>query len=376
MARLKGEMMMKNKKYINLIVILLILSLFQGCGIKKVNKPVGELNKDKDSYTSVVDYFGREVTIKQPIDKIACGYAYTGHVVTMLGRAGDIVAVVNGLQRDKVLTNSYPHIKDLPVPFSSGTINMEELLMTEPDLVFLREDTASNESVTSKLDQLKIPYVVVEFFSMEEQIESISIIGKAIGREDKAKEYIDYYKKVVEDTKKVSSTIPKEEIVRLYHSVNEAVRTDIKDSLPADWIDTTGAINVSIEDELKTSGDKSFATLEQIYLWDPDIIIANESGVPDYMMTNDQWAGLRAVKEKKVYQIPNGISRWGHPGSLETPLAILWTSKLLYPDYFGHINMEEETKKYYENFFNISLSDEEIKEILRGQGMREAKTNK
>lgn len=367
---------MQKRKYFNIIAILLVILVLQGCALKQGDKSTGGLDENSQSPVTVVDYLGREVTISKPISRIACGYAYTGHVVTMLGRAEDIVAVVGGLQRDKVLTSTYPHIKDLPVPFSSGTVNIEELLMTQPDIVFLRSDTASNDSVTSKLDQLKIPYVAIEFSSMEEQMESISIIGQVIGAEEKANRYIDYYKKVIEDTQKVSSTIKDEEKVKLYHSVNEAVRTDIKDSLPADWIGVTAGINVSIKDELKTSGDKSFASLEQIYLWDPDIIIANESGVPDYMLSNEQWASLRVVKDKKVYQIPNGISRWGHPGSLETPLAILWTSKLLYPQYFEHINMEEVTKNYYEEFFNITLDKEEVKEILKGQGMREAKTNK
>ncbi len=366
----------KNTKCLSVIAILLILLLLQGCVGRKAGKPVVDPDDGSQQHITVTDYFGREVTISKPVNRIACGYAYTGHVVTMLGRANDIVAVVNGLQRDKVLTAKYPHIKDLPVPFSSGAVNMEELLLTKPDLVFLRETAALNESVVAKLDQLNIPYIVIEFSSIDEQLESISTIGKAIGVEEKANKYIDYYKKVMEDTEKVSSLIPEDERITLYHSVNEAVRTDVENSLAADWIKLTAGINVSIGDELKTSGEKSFATLEQIYLWDPDIIIANESGVPDYMLSNEQWAGLRAVKEKRVYQIPNGVSRWGHPGSLETPLAILWTSKLLYPQYFEHVDLEEETKKYYEDFFDIILDDEEVGEILKGEGMREPKTNK
>jgi len=163
--------------------------------------------------------------------------------------------------------------------------------------------------------------------------------------------------------------------VTVYHSVNEAVRTDIADSLPAEWIEITGAVNVSVDEELKISGDKSFAALEQIYLWDPDIIIANEAGVPEYMLSNEQWAALRAVKERRVYQIPNGISRWGHPGSIETPLAILWTSKLLYPDYFKHIDMKMITSEYYKRFFNLDLDGDQVNAILSGKGMREAKSN-
>jgi iron complex transport system substrate-binding protein len=40
------------------------------------------------------------------------------------------------------------------------------------------------------------------------------------------------------------------------------------------------------------------------------------------------------VQKGEVYQIPIGITRWGHPSSFETPLAILWLMKLLYPGSF------------------------------------------
>lgn len=370
---------MKNIKhkftYISLIVILLMVLLLQGCVSNTVNENI-EPNFNSNTSVTVTDYFDRVVTIPQPVKRIACGYAYTGHVATMLGRGEDIVAVVDGLKRDKVLTEIHPHIKELPVPFSSGTINIEELLSCDPDIVFLKTDTALNESVTEKLNKLNIPYVVIDYYSIEEQIETLSIMGKVLGNEEKAEKYIDYYEKVINETKKITDIIPKNEKVNLYHSVNEAVRTDLKDSISAEWIDITGAINVSVNEELKISGDKSFATLEQIYLWDPDVIIANEAGVPEYILSNEQWASLRAVKEKRVYQIPNGISRWGHPGSLETPMAILWTSKLLYPKYFDHINMEEETINYYSEFFDLKLDNEQAAKILSGKGMRELKNNK
>lgn len=363
----------KAKRHACLAALLIVLLMLQGCAAKSNGEKAEQYTETSKYPITVIDYLDREVVISKPVERIACGYAYTGHVTAMLGRANDIVAVVNGLQRDKILTSMYPHIKDLPVPFGSESINIEELLTCKPDVVFIRTDTASNKNVVAKLDMLNISYIVIEFYSMEEQIESISTIGKALDAEEKAQQYISYYLKAVEDTKSITASIPQEEKVSLYHSVNEAVRTDIRNSLPADWIGVTGGINVSIKEDLKISGDKSFATLEQIYLWDPDIIIANEAGVPEYILSNEQWAALRAVKEKKVYQIPNGISRWGHPGSLETPLAILWTAKLLYPHYFEHINMDTVTKEYYKNFFNLELNDDQVSQILSGKGMREAK---
>ena len=68
--------------------------------------------------------------------------------------------------------------------------------------------------------------------------------------------------------------------------------------------------------------------------------------------------------------MPIGISRWGHPGSLETPLALLWTAKTIYPDYFPDIDISAETRAFYKRFFNYDLSDEQVRQIVSGQGMR------
>jgi iron complex transport system substrate-binding protein len=71
--------------------------------------------------------------------------------------------------------------------------------------------------------------------------------------------------------------------------------------------------------------------------------------------------------------LPSGISRWGHPSSPETPLAILWTAKTLYPDRFTDLDMTRECDHFYKEFFGMQLSDEVIQNILFGEGMRAAR---
>ncbi|MDD2620901.1 MAG: ABC transporter substrate-binding protein, partial [Syntrophomonadaceae bacterium] len=138
-------------------------------------------------------------------------------------------------------------------------------------------------------------------------------------------------------------------------------------------LNATGAVNVSLNGELKSLEGKYFASLEQILLWNPDVILVNDLGVVDYIMSNEQWAPLKAVKTKRVYQLPNGISRWGHTSSPETPMAILWTAKTIYPDKFADLDMLAETKRFYKQFFGLDLSDEVIEKILYGGGMRTAR---
>ncbi|MCM3763674.1 ABC transporter substrate-binding protein [Neobacillus niacini] len=364
---------MKWKKYLFPVVLLCLAILLTACS--GAGTAATTEQKDGNQTITVIDYLGREVTIPKQVNRIATLYAYTGHVVTMLGEGEKIVAVNSGLQRDNLLVEMNPAIEKAAVPTRNGKLNIEELAASNPDLIFIQKSTARDQGETRKLDELKIPYLAVDFNSIKEQQQSIEMIGKAIGQAKKAKQYNEFYNKVIAEVSEKVKDIPEKDRVRVYHSVNEATRTDIADSLSAEWIKTTGAINVSTGENLKLIENKSFASLEQILLWEPDVIIVNEAGVDDYILNSPQWQTLKSVKNKQVYLLPNGVSRWGHPGALETPLAILWTAKTLYPDRFKEINLEEVTTKFYQDFFNFKLTPEITEKILSGKGMRIPKGN-
>ena len=127
-------------------------------------------------------------------------------------------------------------------------------------------------------------------------------------------------------------------------------------------------------DRSHRSRKKSYTTLEEIYNWDPDMIICNEAGVDDYILTDDKWQGLRCVREGEVYQIPVGISRMGHPTSSETPLALMWLMNLLHPDLYP-VDFTEELISYYDTFYDYPVSEELAEAILEGDEMRAAKVS-
>lgn len=355
------------------LMALLILMLFitAGCGNKEAEQ--SKSTAPGHDVITVTDCMDRKVQVPVTINRIACLCPESGHAVAMLGQGDKIVAVVEGLKRDVLLTEMYPSIKNASVPRTNGMINIEELVKSNPDLIFIKGETARNDGEVEKLKKAGIPYLVVDYNSMEEQQKAIEMIGQSIGAKEKAFKYADYYRNCVERVSKQVKDIPESSKVRVYHSINEATRTDMKGTLTADWTRAAGAYNVSVNANLRMLEGKYYASLEQILLWDADVFLVNEPGVPEYIMTNNQWAPLKAVKNHRVYQMPNGISRWGHPSSLETPLAVLWTAKTLYPDKFTDIDMIAEVKYFYSQFFNYPVSNELALEILNGKGMREAK---
>lgn len=357
---------MKNRYKKSLLILLIITCLIScSCSTTTYDSSLNEENS-----IEVTDCVGNTVRVKKQIDNVACLFAITGHIVTLLGDGEKIVAVSRGLKRDKVLNIINPHIKDALMPKSSGAVNIEELAKADADVAFVDLELVVDKASEKRFKKINVPPLVVDFNSIEEQQYAVEMIAKVLGREKEAKEYIDYYNSCINKVRSVTEKIPEEEKVRVYHSVNEASRTDPKNSVAAEWTEIAGVLNVSVNEGLKLLDNKYFANMEQILLWNPDVIIVNEDGVDEYIMNNKKWQSLKAVKNNKVYLLPNGVSRWGHPNSMEIPLAIMWTAKKIYPDRFEDIDMKEEVKYFYKEFFDYELSDELIGEILEGKGMR------
>ncbi|MBA4369337.1 MAG: iron ABC transporter substrate-binding protein [Desulfobacterium sp.] len=319
----------------------------------------------------VVDSLGRHVIIPDTVERIGCMYAFTGHVVAMLGQADKIVAVSNGLKRDVLLADMFPAIQRAVVPKFQGAVNIEELTGAKPDIVFIQAETGQDSAMADKMNACGLTWITVDFHNMAQQLEVIEMIGKVIGATEKADEYNRYYIRCIEQVQnRIETEIPARSRLRVYHSTVEPNRTSLKNSLSSDWINASGLINVTSQESDGLFNGNDQAGMEQILLWNPDIILANEPGVADVIRKNPQWSPVTAVKNDRVYQLPIGISRWGHPGSLETPLAIFWTAKTVYPEKFRHIDMQEEVRNFYKLFFNYELSDNMIAQILSGKGMR------
>ena len=262
------------------------------------------------------------------------------------------------------------------MPKVQGAINIEELLKSRPDILFVSSDINANASEIRRLHAFDIPYVVVDFATMEAEKKAVAIMGAALGKREKADAYGRYMDNAIERVKKGIAGLSTAGRFRLYYAVNEANRTTLARDLSTDWLDHLSVINVALEAAPTLLEGKNFVSLEQIYIWNPDIILANEPTAKTRIMTDVTWAKLNAVRNKKVFQMPIGVSRWGHPGSIETPLALLWTAKTVYPELFPNLDMAFETKRFYEMFFDYALTDTQVDRILSGHMLRKPKTGK
>lgn len=347
-----------------MVWLIMLMFVLTGCDSKARNDDIQSAQKP-----GLTDAGGRLVQPPAKAERIACLWAMSGHTTVMLGHGDQIVAVAQGMKRDIILNRLAPAIGSADAPMLSGIINIESLLKTNPDIIFISQDMYHNENERMKLEQTGIPYVVIGYNGIAQQQHMIALIGEMLGAQEKAAKYNDYYRNRVELVQSRIKDVPESARPRVYHALVEPLKTVGTPSLSNDWLLVAGAVNVSAAGPNKLSGGpESLISLEQIVVWQPQIIIVNEDGVVDAIMQNPQWQAIEAVQQGRVWQMPVGISRWGHPGSLETPLAILWTAKMLYPERFADIDMRAELKEFYHDFFDLDVSEEMADQILQGKG--------
>ncbi len=352
------------KKAILSLCIGTVIFLLAACSIQDTNA------QSHPNSHKVKDSSDRVVWVPNKVDRIAALYAPAGYILTLLGQGSKMVAVPGGLKRDNLLEAIVPSIEKADVPQENGKINIEELAKDQPDVVFINEETANDAAQLKKLDQLHIPYLYIDFHSVKQQQKAIELIGDMVGEKEKAANYNRYYSQKMNLVESRIKSIPAKQRIHVYHSINEATRTDTPDTLSADWLQKAGAVNVSVNEKLNMVENKYFASVEQILVWNPEVILANEQGVDEYIRNKEQWKEVSAVKNGKVFLLPDGITRWGHPNSVEIPLVTMWTAKLLYPSKFDDINLKTEMKSFYQTFFSLKLNDEQMNQILSGKGMR------
>lgn len=355
-----------NKRFLAaLLTLCLTAALLCGCAARDVSTA-------SDTIT-VTDCAGRTVAVPKDPQSICCVCPFSGPIIVMCGYGDRVRTACNNMTRSNLLTSICPSIADAVVVKSSGSVNGEAVLEYGTDLIFVNDGTYETAEERAKLDALGIPYVVIGYEDLESQLEAIRVIGRALGAEEKARDYTDWCESVYADVQNALSG-DLGEPVDLYHAVNEAVRTDYAGCICDEWITMTHVNDVSLSSELTVDGGKAYTTLEQIYTWDPDVIICNEAGVDDYILSDEKWAGLRCVREGAVYQIPVGISRMGHPTSTETPLALMWLANLLYPERY-EVDFAQTLKDYYLRFYDFEIDDDMAQTIVQADEMRTEKTS-
>ncbi|KNF08687.1 ABC-type Fe3+-hydroxamate transport system, periplasmic component [Gottschalkia purinilytica] len=363
------------KKALSLVLaVILVMTIIVGCDKKTETTTKDQTKQTEESKTrTITDMAGRKVTISKDVKKV-----YSTDPVGSIAVYTINPSKVAGLNYELTeLEKKYTVEEYHKLPLLGGwfgknnTGNIEEILKAKPDVIVSMGniDEGAISTVEEREKQIGIPIVLVDG-NIENLDKSYEFLGKVMGEEKKAKELADYCKNTLEEAKEIASKIPEDKKVRVYYAQGqEGLETDPSGSSHTQALDLVGAINVA-DVQMKSGYGRTEVSIEQVLNWNPDKIIVCkdknwDSNSYGKIMKEDKWKGIKAVKDKQVYEIPDAPFNWfDRPPSSNRILGIKWLGNLLYPEYFKG-DIKSDIKEFYEKFYHHKLTDEEINEILQ-----------
>lgn len=310
-------------------------------------------------------YDDRTVTVPATVERVATSWNAQNSILAMLGY-GDRIVGTTKLVRDMPLFRQFvPSITQASLVAHSGNmgINTEALISRRAQVFFVSDSVPVAEA--EALNKAGIAIVPLRYNSLAAMVERTLITGEVLGPDAsrRAQDFAAYYQDNVKRVTEVIQNIPSQQRVKVYHAVGDPLTTSGRPSLNQDWMDLGGAINVA-EPWLSRSGVTTApVSLEQIFQADPDVIITMRADDAKAIRQDAQWQQLRAVKQGRVYANPLGMFWWCRETS-EQALQFLWLAKTLYPQQMQHIDMAKETHDFYQRFYGIDLTAQQVDSIL------------
>lgn len=374
------------KVLLKTVVAALILILLSGCG-KTLQAPsdqnptVGQsadLKNSSDNKTrQIKDMAGRTVEIPAQIKK-AYSTSQIGIIVLYTINPDKLAGWGFALlpEEKKYISDKYYKLPVLGTwSGKNGTGNIEEIIRVHPDVIFsIGTIDESQKSLSDKIqEQTGIPVIMVDG-PLDKQNEVYDFLGDIMDEKERCKELSEYCSKTVSEIKVQLEKVPAEKRLKVYYAEGQkGLETDPKGSFHTEVLDFVGGINVA-DVPLQKGYGRSQVSLEQLLRWNPDVIITGydkEAGGEFFekVFDNSDWKSIKAVKDKRVYQIPAYPFDWfDRPPSVNRIIGINWLAKLLYPEYV-EVDMSAEVKAFYEKFYHKSLTEDEIAELLKNTGV-------
>jgi iron complex transport system substrate-binding protein len=357
----------RNLKTATIIIMIsmLLCTLFTGCS-KKAEAPAQPATK------TITDHAGRTVTIPTTINKVY--YTSPIGMIMVYCLAPEKMAGSSMQFSDNEKKYLLPAVAQLPYLGGlqmNAKINTEELAKAAPDVIFsIGPDPLSATSISTadKLqEQLNIPVIVLDG-DINANEKTLTFIGDLLGAQDRAKELITYCNKTMQEITDITKTIPEDKQVRVYYAEGpKGLATEPATSPHGLLINLVNAKNVA---DVAANGNAgmSSVSLEQVLKWNPDIILSwgtDRGGAYDLILTSPDWKNINAIKNQKVYEVPNYPFNWfDRPPSINRFLGLKWLAATLYPDYYKP-DMVKEVKDFYKLFYHVDITDQDAKDLLK-----------
>lgn len=286
------------QKQLQVFFILLCCAIvcLTGCGKGKTNRA---------EQRTITDMMGRQVSLEKIPDRIVVLTPSDCEILYALGVGDKIVG--RGTYCD------YPQeAKQIKEVASGEKTNVEQIIALQPDVVFMETMAQSIEPI-EKLEKAGIPVIETDAKKIEEVYDAITLLGKAVGKQEEALQLTNEMQQSFEEIqKKVADQGHKKvyfEVSPLEYGLWTAGKNTFLDELAT----LLGLTNIFSDIE-----GFSKISQEQVLKRNPDYIITMTMGEKDKISPEEEisqrkgWETITAVKNKQIFRANNDeVSRPG-----------------------------------------------------------------
>ncbi len=246
-----------------------------------------------------------------------------------------------------------------------NTANLEVLLALKPDLVVdVGSTSATFVSLATRVqEQTGIPYALLDgrFAAIPD---SYRKLGALTGRAKEGDALADHARFVLDTVSARIADIPPERRPRVYYARGpQGLETGLGGSINVETIEFL-ARNAAAE----FRGGLARVSIEQVLLWDPDVIVTIDRDFAATAHKNPAWVGVRAVRSGRVHLSPKLPFGWvDFPPSVNRLIGLWWLAGILYPGRFPE-ELAALTRDFYKRFYHVALDDGQIARVLAGRG--------
>jgi iron complex transport system substrate-binding protein len=245
-----------------------------------------------------------------------------------------------------------------------NTANLEVVLALKPDLILdIGSVNATYVSLADRVtEQTKIPYALLDG-RFDGIAASYRTIGTLVGRSEPAEALARYTEDTIKTITGRIAAIPRERRPRVYYARGpRGLETGLGGSINVETIELL-ANNVAGG----TSGGLSNVSIEQVLLWNPDVIITIDLAFAANVYNDRAWAPVAAVAARRVHLSPKLPFGWvDFPPSVNRLIGLWWLAKILYPELFSE-DLRTLTRDFYRQFYHVTLADAQIDRVLAGR---------
>lgn len=243
---------------------------------------------------------------------------------------------------------------------SSFTPNVESLLEIQPDLVW--QWGHMGDDLIAPIRAAGLNVAALRYGTEEQTQKWMELFSASIGQPERGQQINAWRNRIRAQLKEQVGALPQAQRHKVMYL--SRYKTGLAAAGQAGNFNTDLAIAGGVNVNDSKAGAPTI-NIEQILIWDPDVIVLTNFEhdlSPQTIYQNRMLSEISAVKNKRVFKVPAGGYYWDPP-SQDSPLYWIWLSKLMYPDQVK-LDLRAEIRSAYQMLYGFDISDAQIDRVL------------